>query len=110
MSYLYLIGAVLFEVTGTLLLPVSNNFTKVIPSIVLTLCYLMAFYLMTFALKTIPIAIVYATWAGMGIFLIAIFSYFIYGQTLQWQSVIGLFFIVIGVVLVNTFSNSHMTE
>ena len=72
MSYLYLFGAIVFEVTGTLLLPISNNFTKILPSTGLTVCYLISFYFLTFAIKTIPIAIVYATWAGLGIFLIAL--------------------------------------
>ena len=64
MSYIYLIGAILCEVTGTMLLPVSKNFTKPIISIILVLAYVMAFYLLTFALKEIPLAIAYATWLG----------------------------------------------
>ena len=107
MSYLYLFGAIVFEVTGTLLLPISNNFTKILPSTVLTVCYLISFYFLTFAIKTIPIAIVYATWAGLGIFLVALLSYMFFAQALQWQAIVGLFFIVIGVTLVNSFSTTH---
>ena len=107
MSYLYLFGAIVFEVTGTLLLPISNNFTKFLPSIGLTVCYLISFYFLTFAIKTIPIAIVYATWAGLGVFLVALLSYMFFDQTLQWQAIVGLFFIVIGVTLVNSFSTTH---
>ena len=57
MSYLYLIGAILCEVTGTMLLPVSKNFTRPIISIILVLAYVLAFYLLTFALKELPLAI-----------------------------------------------------
>ena len=61
-KYIFLVGAIFFEVTGTLLLPASQNFTKFIPTATLTVCYILAFYLLTFAIKTIPISIVYATW------------------------------------------------
>ena len=104
MSYVYLFVAVISEVIGTMLLPISVNFTKPIPTIGLTIAYILAFYFLTFALKSIPIAIVYATWAGLGVFLISILGYFIYDQVLQWQSILGLILIVLGVVIVNTFA------
>ncbi len=104
MSYIYLAIAISCEVIGTMLLPASQNFTKMIPTITLSILYILAFYFLTYSLKSIPIAIVYATWSGLGIFSISILSYFIYGQTLQWQSMMGLFLIVIGVVIINIFS------
>ena len=104
MAYVYLLFAVVSEVIGTMLLPISENFTKPIPTIGLTIAYILAFYFLTFALKSIPIAIVYATWAGLGVFLISILGYFVYEQALQWQSILGLILIVIGVVIVNTFA------
>jgi multidrug transporter EmrE-like cation transporter len=102
-TYLFLIGAVFFEVAGTMLLPVSQNFTKPIPTTALSIFYLCAFYLLTFVVNKLPIAIVYATWSGLGIFTIAILGYFFFKQTLSWQAVLGLFLIVIGVILVNTY-------
>ena len=104
MAYVYLFVAVISEVIGTMLLPVSENFTKPIPTIGLTIAYILAFYFLTFALNSIPIAIVYATWAGLGVFLISILGYFIYEQALQWQSILGLILIVFGVAIVNTFA------
>ena len=108
MSYLYLIGAILCEVTGTMLLPVSKNFTRPIISILLVLAYFMAFYLLTFALKEIPLAIAYATWAGMGVFLISVLGYFFYSESLQWQSMIGLLLIAIGVAMVNIYKKTEL--
>ena len=104
MAYVYLFVAVISEVVGTMLLPASENFTKPIPTIGLTIAYILAFYFLTFALKSIPIAIVYATWAGLGVFLISILGYFIYEQALLWQSILGLILIVFGVAIVNTFA------
>ena len=103
-TYLYLFGAIFFEVAGTMLLPLTNNFTKPIPTFLLAVFYLFAFYLLTFVTQKLPIAIMYATWSGLGIFTIAILGYIFYKQTLSWQAILGLFLIVIGVVLVNSFT------
>jgi len=104
-TYLYLFGAIFFEVAGTMLLPLTNNFTKLIPTFLLAVFYLFAFYLLTFVTQKLPIAIMYATWSGLGIFTIAILGYIFYKQTLSWQAILGLFLIVVGVVLVNSFSS-----
>ena len=91
-----------------MLLPVSQNFTKIIPTFFLAIFYLTSFYLMTFVMDKIPIAIVYATWSGLGIFTIAILGYFFFKQSLNWQAILGLSLIVIGVVLVNSFSTKPL--
>jgi small multidrug resistance pump len=103
-TYAILLVAIFCEVAGTMLLPVSNNFTKIVPTVCLALFYLTSFYLMTFVMDKIPIAIVYATWSGLGVFTIAILGYFFFKQTLAWQAIAGLFLIVIGVILVNSFA------
>jgi len=104
-TYLFLSGAVFCEVAGTMLLPATQNFTRLVPTSILAVCYLLAFYLLTFVVNKLPIAIVYATWSGLGIFTIAILGYIFFKQNLSWQAVLGLFFIVIGVILVNSFSS-----
>ena len=103
-TYMFLIGAIFCEVAGTMLLPVSQNFTKFIPTAALSIFYLSAFYLLTFVVNKLPIAIVYATWSGLGIFTIAIMGYIFFKQNLTWQAVLGLFLIVIGVILINSFT------
>ena len=103
-TYLILIVAIYLEVGVTMLLPVSQNFTKIIPTTTLAVFYLLSFYLITFVVDKIPIAIVYATWSGLGVFTVAILGYIFFKQSLAWQAVLGLFFIVFGVVLVNSFS------
>ena len=103
-TYIFLVGAIFFEVAGTMLLPASQNFTKLVPTVSLSIFYLSAFYLLTFVVNKLPIAIVYATWSGLGIFTIAIMGYIFFKQTLAWQAVLGLFLIVLGVILVNSFT------
>ena len=102
-TYIYLIGAIFFEVAGTMLLPVSQNFTKILPTVLLSIFYLSAFYLLTFVVTKLPIAIVYASWSGLGIFSIAILGYIFFNQTLSYQAILGLFLIILGVTLVNIF-------
>ena len=104
-TYLFLSGAVFCEVAGTMLLPATQNFTRLVPTSILAVCYLLAFYLLTFVVNKLPIAIVYATWSGLGIFTIAILGYIFFKQNLSWHAVLGLFFIVLGVILVNSHSS-----
>jgi multidrug transporter EmrE-like cation transporter len=104
-TYLFLFSAVFCEVAGTMLLPATQNFTRLVPTSILAVCYLSAFYLLTFVVNKLPIAIVYATWSGLGIFTIAILGYIFFKQNLSWQAVLGLFFIVLGVILVNSYSS-----
>ena len=107
LNYVYLFFAILLEVTGTMLLPATQNFTKAVPTVSLGICYMVSFYLLTFAIRTIPVPIVYATWSGLGIFTIAIASVVIFKQTLSFPVFFGLFLIVIGVVLVNLYGPVH---
>ena len=81
-----------------------NMVTKFIPTFALAIFYLTAFFLLTFVVNKLPIAIVYATWSGLGIFTIAILGYIFFKQTLAWQAIMGLFLTVLGVVLVNIYS------
>ena len=104
-AYFFMFVAIFCEVAGTLLLPSTQNFTKLIPTATAATCYLTALYCLTHVLHKIPIAIVYATWSGLGIFTIAILGYIFFKQSLNWQAILGLFFIVLGVVLVNSFSS-----
>ncbi len=98
--YICLGVAILLEVTGTMLLPVSQNFSRPLPTLILVCCYAGAFYLLTFAVQAIPLAIVYATWSGMGVFAIAILGYLFYQNALPWHAILGLGMIIAGVVLV----------
>ena len=107
-NYLFLIGAIFLEVAGTMMLPLTNNFTKLLPTVALGIFYLGSFYLLTFAIKVIPLSVVYSTWSGIGVFLVAVLSYFFYGDVLKWPAILGLCFIVVGVMLVNLFGVSRL--
>jgi small multidrug resistance pump len=105
--YLVLFGAIAFEVLGTMLLPASQNFSKALPTTVLVASYGVSFYFLALVSQKLPLPIVYASWAGIGVFSVAILSYFFYKQALNWQTVVGLFLIVIGVTVVNLYKAQY---
>ena len=102
-TYLILVLSILFEVTGTLLLPVSNNFTRLLPSCLIVFAYLLSVYCLSLITSKISLAVLYSTWAGCGVFLISLLSYIVYNQKLNIETVVGLVFIVLGVTIVNTY-------
>lgn len=104
---LYLVAAITLEVAATLLLPLTQGFSKPLPTAGVVVGYLAAFYLLSVIVQVLPVAVVYAVWSGLGVFLVAIFGYLFYSQALSWQVVLGLCLIVVGVIIVNTFSSAH---
>ena len=105
-SYIILFGAIIFEVLGTMLLPASNNFTKLIPTSILLASYALSFYFLAMVSQKLPLSVVYASWAGLGVFSVALLSYFFYKQTLNWQSIVGLFMVVLGVTIINVYKQT----
>ena len=106
MAYLYLAIAIVAEVIATSALKASNEFTRLIPSMVVVIGYAVAFYFMTLVIRTIPIGITYAIWSGLGIVLIAAVGFVYYRQALDLPAIIGMGLIVSGVVVINVFSNT----
>jgi len=105
--YIMLFAAIAFEVLGTMLLPASQNFSKLLPTTILLISYGLSFYLLALLSQKLPLAIIYASWAGLGVFSVALLSAIFYKQTLNWQTVSGLFLIVIGVTVVNIYRGQY---
>jgi Small Multidrug Resistance protein len=72
LPYLYLALAIAFEVLGTSALKASETLTRLVPSLVTLIAYTASFVFLALSLRTIPIGIAYAIWAGLGIVLIAL--------------------------------------
>ena len=106
MAYLYLALAILSEVIATSALKASEEFTKLVPSIIVLIGYGAAFYFMTLVLRTIPIGITYAVWSGVGIVLIAIVGAIFYKEIPDLPAVIGMGLIISGVIVIHLFSNT----
>ncbi|AKC60109.1 DMT family transporter [Blochmannia endosymbiont of Polyrhachis (Hedomyrma) turneri] len=106
MAYLYLLIAIIAEVIATTSLKASWGFSKIYPSIIVIIGYAISFILLSLALKTIPIGIAYAYWAGLGIIFITIIGYLVYKQTLDTFAIIGISLIIIGMLMINLLSKT----
>ncbi|KUJ84386.1 QacE family quaternary ammonium compound efflux SMR transporter [Microbulbifer flavimaris] len=106
MAYLYLAIAILAEVAATTALKASEQFTRPLPSVLVVLGYGLAFYMLSLVLRTVPVGIAYAIWAGVGILLVALAGAVIYREIPDWPAVIGMTLIVAGVVVINLFSKT----
>ena len=104
--YTLLALAIAAEVVATTALARSDGFTRLAPSMVSVVGYGLAFWLLAITLRVLPTGIVYATWSGLGVVLIAMVAWLWYGQRLDLTAVVGLAFIVVGVVLVNGVSGA----
>lgn len=106
MAWLYLIGAIVFEVFGTTMMKLSDGFTRLWPSIAMVLGYLATFGLLTLCLKTMQVGTAYALWAGLGTALVAVIGLVIFAEPLTVTKVAGVVLIIGGVVLLN-LSGAH---
>jgi small multidrug resistance pump len=104
--WLALAIAIIAEVVATSTLKMTGEFTKLVPSLVVVLGYAVAFYFMTLSLRVLPVGIMYAIWAGLGIVLVALIGWVVYKQVLDMPAIIGLTLIILGVVIINVFSTS----
>lgn len=104
---LFLFLAILSEVAATMSLRATEGFTRPLPSLAVIAGYGFAFLCLSHCLKGMPIGIAYATWAGAGTVCIALAAWYVYEETLNPMSICGMTLIIIGVVLVNTYSQAH---
>ncbi len=105
-SWIFLGVAIVAEVVATSGLKASEGFTRLWPSLLVIAGYSVAFYFLSISLKDIPVGLAYAIWAGLGIVLVALIGWLIYGQTLDAASVIGMAMIIGGVAVINVFSKT----
>jgi small multidrug resistance pump len=106
MTYVSLAAAIFLEVIGTTFLQQSQQFTRPVPTLLMALCYGAAFYLLSLALRVMPVGIAYAIWSGLGIVLISMVGVFYLGQRLDLPAILGIGLIIAGVLVVNLFSTS----
>ncbi|THF64999.1 QacE family quaternary ammonium compound efflux SMR transporter [Pseudothauera nasutitermitis] len=105
-AYAVLGVAIVLEIIGTTFLQKSEQFTRLMPTLVMAVCYLGAFYFLSLALRVIPVGLAYAIWSGLGIVLISLVGYVVFRQSLDLPAIIGLGLIIAGVVVINVFSRS----
>ena len=105
-TYVYLALAITFEVIATSSLKSSDGLTRLWPSTVSAIGYVITFYFLVLTLRTMPIGVAYAIWSGVGILLLAAIDWMWFRQALDLPAIIGIGLIIAGVVIVNVFSKS----
>jgi small multidrug resistance pump len=99
--WVLLAAAIGSEVVGTLALRASDGLTKLVPSIIVVAGYLASFGLLALVLKTLPVGIVYAIWAAVGVALVAVLGKLMFNDPVPPIAMVGMVLIVAGVVLVS---------
>ena len=105
-QWLFLSVAIVSEVIGTSALKAADGFTRLWPSVIVVVGYAVAFYFLSLTLKTIPVGVAYAIWAGVGVALITLVSWLFFKQPMDLPGIIGITLIVAGVVVLNVFSRT----
>lgn len=104
--WLYLAVAIVSEVIATSALKAAEGFTRPLPAAIVVVGYGIAFYCLSVVLRTLPVGVAYAIWSGVGIALVALIGWLVYGQSLDLPAILGLTLIVAGVVVLNVFSKT----
>ena len=104
-AYIFLVLAIMFELVSTSFLKDTYGFTKLYPSFIVITALCVCLYLMSHAMKFIPVGIVYASWAGLGIVGITIIAVIKYKQIPNIPTIIGLSLIVVGVIIVHLMND-----
>lgn len=105
-QYLILGLAIVCEVVATSFMKQSEQFTRLVPSLITVAGYAAAFYCLSVVLRTIPMGVAYAIWSGVGIVLVALVGWVAYKQHLDVPAIIGMAMIVGGVLVINLFSHT----
>jgi small multidrug resistance pump len=104
MNWIFLSIAIVSEVIATSALKAADGFSRLGPSLIVVLGYASAFYFLSLTLRSIPVGIAYAVWSGVGIVLVAIIGWLLYGQKLDTPAILGMALIIAGIIVLNVFS------
>ncbi len=107
MHWIYLSLAIVFEVTGTTCMKLSDGFSRLVPSVLMGICYIVSFSLLTFALKRVDVSVAYAIWSGVGTALIATIGVLWFREPITLLKIYGLLAIIGGVVALNLSGGTH---
>jgi small multidrug resistance pump len=100
-SWFWVALAIVFEITAALSLRYSNGFTKPAPTALALVAFGAAFFLISLALKELPVSIVYPIWAGSGTAGVALLGILALKEKANYLKLVGLASVVIGIVVLN---------
>jgi quaternary ammonium compound-resistance protein SugE len=97
MAWILLFTAGFAEIVFALSLKYNEGFTKLWPSVVTCVAGLCSFYLLTLAIKTLPLGTAYAVWTGMGAVGIAILGIFLFKESADVYRILSIMFVIVGI-------------
>lgn len=104
--FAYLALAIATEVTGTVALRYSDGFTRLVPTAIVVVGYLVSFFFLSLTLRGLPVSVTYAIWAGTGTAVIALIGVAALGEPLTLLKGASVALIVAGVIGLN-LAGSH---
>jgi len=104
-SYLFLALAVFLGVTSNSFAKSAEGFTLLVPSIITAITIVLCMFALSIVMKTIPIGITYASFAGLAIIATVVVGVIKYNQIPNLYTIIGLVLIIAGVLMVNLLSD-----
>ncbi|MEU9193608.1 DMT family transporter [Streptomyces hundungensis] len=107
MPYVLLACAIGSEIVATSALKYSEGFTRLWPSLITGVGYLLAFFLLSLTLKSLSVGTAYAIWSGVGTAVIAAVGMVFMGEAVTAAKIAGIALIIGGVVLLNLGGAAH---
>ena len=101
LGYLFLANGIIFGIASNSFAKSAEGFTLLFPSIITAITIVLCMYALSLVMKNIPMGITYASFAGLTIIATVIVGVIKYNQVPNLYSMIGLAFIIIGVLMVN---------
>ncbi|WP_193196841.1 DMT family transporter [Nostoc sp. MG11] len=101
-SWVYLIAAIIFEVSGTTCMKLSQGFTRTVPSVLIFVFYGLCFTFLTFSLKRLEVSVAYSVWAGLGTILVATIGIVWFRESATLIKLVSIALIIMGVIGINS--------
>ena len=105
-SYLFLALAVFLGVTSNSFAKSAEGFTLIVPSVITAITIVLCMYALSIVMKTLPVGITYASFAGLAIIATVVVGIIKFNQVPNFYTIVGLVFIITGVLMVNLLGNS----
>ena len=100
-GYIFLIFAIIFGIAANGFLKTTEGFTNLYPTILCVVSIVVCLFFLAKAMVTIPVGFTYATYGGLTITAVTILGILKYNQTPNIYAIIGILFIIMGVIMLN---------
>ena len=107
-TYFFLFAAIVFGTVSNIFAKNAEGFSKFLPSFISAITIILCMFSLSYVMKTLPVGITYASFAGLCIIATTAIGMVKFDQMPNFFSILGLFFIIIGVFLVNFYGQNNI--